>query len=92
MNWKDTSSYSRDSEEKIPSVLKCKIGSLEIIVHRIHGLGGWRLTCRYLDIKDFLLKGEDLEFCQHQATVIVKKSLYAKVQEMQDILVLIIDF
>jgi hypothetical protein len=84
MIWKDGTTYSRDDKERVPSILRCKIGTLEIIVHRIHRLDGWYLTCRYLDIKDYTLSYKTLEDCQEQAVRIVKNTLYAKSQEITD--------
>jgi hypothetical protein len=95
MIWKDGTSYSQGDEERIPTLLKCKIKTLEIIVHRIHGIPGWYLTCRYLEsmhIKDHRLNGEDLESCKHQSIAIIKKALYDKAQEIQGILIDIEEF
>ena len=88
MNWKDGTNCSRGDKIRTPSILRCEIGALEIVVHRIHGIPDtWYLTCRYLDIKDHRLVGEDLESCEHQSIAIIRKALYAKIQEMQDVLV-----
>jgi hypothetical protein len=92
VNWEDGTSYSRNDKVRTPSILRCKINTLEIVVHRIHGISGWYFTCRYLDIKEHQLNGEDLESCEHQSIVIVKKALYAKVQEIRDNLVIIEEF
>ena len=85
MKWKDGTSYSRGNEERIPTVLKCEISKLEILVHRIHGLGGWYLTCRYLNIEYQKLDYDELQDCQSQAVEIVRQKLYEKALEIQEI-------
>ena len=85
MKWKDITTYGQGIKEKIPETLRCEIGNLSIIVHRIHRLDGWYLTCRYLNIEHDKLDYDKLQDCQNQAVEIVRQALFAKAQEIQDI-------
>jgi len=88
MNWTDGTGYSQNDKVRTPTVLRGKIGALEIIVHRIHGIPDtWYLTCRYSDIKDRQLDSTDLESCERQSIAIIREALCKKIREMQDILV-----
>jgi len=86
IKWTDGTSYSKSEKERIPRVWRAKIKTMDIIIHRIHGIPGWYLTSRYLNIKDYALTYEDIEQCKTRVEDIVKKSLYSNIREMQDIL------
>lgn len=38
--WKDITSYSRDESEKVPRSWEMRIGSIRLVVTRIHGIDG----------------------------------------------------
>jgi hypothetical protein len=46
--WKDTTSYSRDAKERIPTTWEITVPGVRILVHRWMGDDGWYGTCREL--------------------------------------------
>lgn len=62
--WKDTTSYSRDTKERIPTTWELVIPGARILVHRWHGDDGWYGTCRELGEDKRHLKAPFLEESQ----------------------------
>lgn len=79
LTWKDESGYSHGQRGKVePSVLTCEADYLTVTVHRLHGLQGWFLNCRALDMVDRALDSPELKFAQDQAVRMVIKNAHAR--------------
>ena len=80
LEWKDESSYSRGTKEKIPDVLATKIEGFDIKIHRhIHYPDTWLLSCYKLGIEKKDLNTNDFD----EAT---KKAIQYIVFKLEDYL------
>jgi hypothetical protein len=88
MKWKDTTSYSREAKEKIPTTWEVVIPGARIIVHRwMHDDRTWYGTCRELGEDKRLLSSKfleeaQLEFLNHLADK--AKKLFTELSKAAD--------
>lgn len=81
LEWKDESSYSRGTKEKIPDVLVTKIEGFDIKIHRhIHYPDTWLLSCYKLGIEKKDLNTDDFDEATKKAIqyIILKLEDYLK--------------
>lgn len=46
--WKDVTSYSQGTRERIPRSFELRAGVIRVVVTRLHGCDGWYLRCDQL--------------------------------------------
>lgn len=58
MQWKDETSYSQNEKrnETEPRVWEVRFDDMRVVVHRIHRLKGWFVSCRQIGINDWELQ------------------------------------
>lgn len=73
MKWKDSTSYSRDDKERIPSSYDISDGKeLRITVHRLQGIKeDWFVSCPELRIQGKTLQSRDIDAAKREALSIV---------------------
>lgn len=57
------------------TIFRVNVGSLNVCIHKIHGLSAWYLNCYELGIKDLPLKTQSLFECVDVAKEIIKYKL-----------------
>ena len=77
MEWKDTTSYSRSDNERIPRSWQIKSGSLIITIHRHRDYDPdiWLVSCYELSISQHKLKNKELNQAKNEALLIVKNAI-----------------
>jgi hypothetical protein len=73
VEWKDTTTYSRDDKDRIPTVFSCSIAELRIniVAGHIYYPDQWVFNCRNLGFDEIELKG--ITDAQEAAEAAVKK-------------------
>lgn len=68
ITWRDESSYSQDTKERVPTIWKGTLtNSMEITVHRYLHCEGWFVTCLRLGVDKRQLKSADVEDAKREA-------------------------
>ncbi len=94
IEWKDTTSYSRGSKKREPTVWTAHISPYEkecefflFAVHRYIGCTDtWHLSCNELDFSMIILKSKEIENAKKEATGIIISKLTYKFNFYSEIL------
>ena len=74
MDWK---------KNKKETVFELKESTIRVVIHKIHGIDGWYLSCRELGISDHELKAETFDNAVSEAQVIILKRATALYESAQ---------
>lgn len=87
MPWKDTTSYSRDDKERIPTCFSKTpgptIGMITVTSGHIYYPGKWVMHCSKLGILAKLLNAQTKKDAQNEALAIVRKIVTDMFSELQ---------
>ena len=86
MNWKNTSSYSRNDKDRTPHTWSLEpISTLRIIVTRhVHFQPiDWVLQCEAVRLDNYLLRSKEIEDAKREAVAIVKDRVDHMVQAVR---------
>ena len=75
MEWKDITTYSKNDEERVPSVWNISIGGMRVCVHRHIGYAkdDWLLSTYFPGFFDRkLLQSKDIEKAKYEALMLVR--------------------
>ena len=84
--WVDSSAYSRDDKERIPTTWTLNTGQLRIVVTcgHIHYRGIWIMHCHHVGIDTLRLSSETKEHAQESAIELVKQRLSMMMDSLQE--------
>jgi len=77
IEWKDTTNYSRDDKERIPTAFAATLGDLRIVVTsgHIYYRGQWIMHCFKVGVDTLPLNVVSLEEAKNKALEIVKSKI-----------------
>lgn len=77
LEWRDTSSYSRDDKNKVPDCFTTDPGDLSITVlsGHIYHKGEWIMHCHALGFSEYVLGVKTFEEAAEKALLICKKKV-----------------
>jgi len=89
MEWRDTTSYSRSEprETRVPRSLSTTIGDMKLTIHNYAGCGDMVfMTCWMLDIKNFDLSTNSMDYAKTYAVLLIREFLNKKIISYQSMI------
>lgn len=88
INWVDVSSYSRGDEDRIPSSWMCKLGEVDVRVHRhIHyGKETWLTSSQFLRFNNVKLNDTEIKVAKTAALNLAKRQIKKRIGCLQEAL------